>query len=524
MGSHPHATVGNHWGLPRPFGRTGLAVRQMETFGVAPLARYLLCSLALRRGDGWLHVPDLLDLFEKSSGGSPLLRVSLVRRYPRIVLGRHVETEERGGSGFIYRKKKNKPCPKSLIMATNKVNANMAKSDSRSSLNFLSDDSDIFDNAKENVILAADSPLRNPPTTSRRTLIKILKAFRTTSTHALQVLAGVLPLHLRAKELFANFLIKVQKTQVKFDDTYLDPELYEPTFNPYDQHPCEWFTFPFQKNQPSGDGIEIFTDGSKIGDRVGSAIACFYFGKLVFVDSHRLDDHSTVFQAEAYAFFMALNYIDLTNPWSKVSIYSDSLSLLSALASPKRKSWTLKQIADRIKAVNSHQRLSLHWVKAHIGVQGNKEADKQAKLGTEKDSIDTHVPRSHGTLKADIRRCILAEWQNEWARSSKGPQTRKYFPKVSTKMKSFHPFLIQFLSGHGRFPFYFNKFGITNDPLCDCGKVGTPDHYIYECIHTHLLRQKFINVHDKEHLLKDPRNIHIIHQIIAWINDHISRL
>ncbi|KAF8789732.1 Gag-Pol polyprotein like [Argiope bruennichi] len=46
----------------------------METFGVAPLARYLLCSLALRRGDGWLHVPDLLDLFEKSSGGSPSLR------------------------------------------------------------------------------------------------------------------------------------------------------------------------------------------------------------------------------------------------------------------------------------------------------------------------------------------------------------------------------------------------------------------------------------------------------------------
>ncbi|XP_055924731.1 uncharacterized protein LOC129956808 [Argiope bruennichi] len=42
----------------------------------------------------------------------------------------------------------------------------MAKSDSRSSLNFLSDDSDIYDNAKENAILAADSPLRNPPTTS----------------------------------------------------------------------------------------------------------------------------------------------------------------------------------------------------------------------------------------------------------------------------------------------------------------------------------------------------------------------
>ncbi|XP_055952947.1 uncharacterized protein LOC129988699 [Argiope bruennichi] len=323
--------------------------------------------------------------------------------------------------------------------------------------------------------------------------------------------------HLKFKQL-------VQKTQVKFDDTYLDPELYEPTLNPYDQHPSEWFTFPFQKNPPSGDGIEIFTDGSKIGDRAGSAIACFYFGKLIYVDSHRLDDHSTVFQAEAYAFFMALDYIDQINSWSKVSIYSDSLSLLTALASPKRKSWMLKQIADKIKAVNSNRRLSLHWVKAHIGVEGNEVADKQAKYGTEKDSIDSHVPRSHGTLRADIWRCILAEWQNEWASSSKGPQTHKYFPNVSTKMKSFHPFLIQFLSGHGRFPYYFNKFGITNDPLCDCGKVGTPDHYIYECIHTHLLRQKIKNAQDKDHLLKDPHNLHVIHQIIAWINDHIPRL
>ncbi|KAF8779591.1 Retrovirus-related Pol polyprotein type-1 like protein, partial [Argiope bruennichi] len=179
------------------------------------------------------------------------------------------------------------------------------------------------------------------------------------------------------------------------------------------------------------------------------------------------------------------------------------------LASPKRKSGMLKQLADKIKSVNSHRRLSFHWVKAHIGVEGNEVADKQAKYGTDKNSIDSHVPRSHGTLKADIRRCILAEWQNEWAYSSKGPQTHKYFPNVSTKRKSFHPFLILFLSGHGRFPYYFNKFGITNDPLCDCGKVGTPDHYIYECIHTQSLRQKIKNAQDKDHLIKDPHNLHI---------------
>ncbi|XP_055947096.1 uncharacterized protein LOC129980741 [Argiope bruennichi] len=358
----------------------------------------------------------------------------------------------------------------------------------------------------------------------RRPLLKILKAYRTTSTLVLQVLAGILPLHLRAKELFANFLMKVQKVQVKFNDTILDPDLYEPTLNPFDQHPCEWFTFPFRKTPPSGDGIEIFTGGSKIGDRVGSAIACYYFGKLIYVDSHRLDDHATVFQAEAYAFFMALEYIDKTNSWSKASIFSDSLSLLTALASPNRKSWMLKELADKIKTVNSHRRLSFHWVKAHIDVVGNEEADKQAKHGTEKNTIDSHVPRSHNTMKADIRQNILAEWQNEWASSTKGPQTHKYLPNVSTKRKSYHPFIIQFLSGHGRFPHYFNKFGITNNSLCDCGEVGTPDHYVFECTHTQSLRIKLKNAEERDQLIHDPSNLHIIHQIIAWVNDYNPRL
>ncbi|KAF8795480.1 hypothetical protein HNY73_003324 [Argiope bruennichi] len=53
-----------------------------------------------------------------------------------------------------------------------------------------------------------------------------------------------------------------------------NPDLYEPTLNPYEQHPSEWATYPFGKTPPSGNDIEIYTDGSKIDNKVGSAIAC----------------------------------------------------------------------------------------------------------------------------------------------------------------------------------------------------------------------------------------------------------
>ncbi|KAF8767502.1 Retrovirus-related Pol polyprotein type-1 like protein [Argiope bruennichi] len=293
-------------------------------------------------------------------------------------------------------------------------------------------------------------------------MVSLFSPLYESGTHALQVLAGILPLHLRAKELFANFLVKTQKIQVKFNDSIIDPDLYEPTLNPYEQHPSEWATYPFGKTPPSGDDIEIYTDGSKIDNKVGSAIACYYFNKLVHIDSHRLEDHATVFQAEAYALYMALDFIVNTNSWR------------------------------------------------------NEEADKQAKLATRKDTVDSRVPRSHNTLKSDIRRNIIEEWQNEWASTTKGPQTHQYLPKVSTKIKTFHPSIIQFLSGHGMFPSYFKKFGITDNPLCDCGDVGTADHYVFECVLTQSLRQKLNLIPSKDHLIQDPKNLHVIQQIITW--------
>ncbi|KAF8782029.1 Retrovirus-related Pol polyprotein type-1 like protein [Argiope bruennichi] len=197
---------------------------------------------------------------------------------------------------------------------------------------------------------------------------------------------------------------------------------------------------------------------------------------------------------------------------------TDSLSLLTALASLKRKTWILKQLIDKIKIVNTNHRPSFFWVKAHIGVTGNEEVDKQAKLATRKNTVDSPVPRSHNTLKADIHQNIIEEWQNEWASTTKGPQTHQYFPKVSTKIETFHPLIIQFLSGHGRFPSYFQKFGITDNPLCDCGDVGTPDHYIFECAYTQSLRQKLNYTPTKDLLIQDPKNLHVIQQITTWGN------
>ncbi|GBL72959.1 hypothetical protein AVEN_128141-1 [Araneus ventricosus] len=43
------------------------------------------------------------------------------------------------------------------------------------------------------------------------------------------------------------------------------------------------------------------------------------------------------------------------------------------------------------------------------------------------------------------------------------------------------PFLIYFLSGHGTFPSYLQRFKFLDSSHCTCGMLGDADHYIYSC-------------------------------------------
>ncbi|GBM30323.1 hypothetical protein AVEN_174134-1 [Araneus ventricosus] len=74
--------------------------------------------------------------------------------------------------------------------------------------------------------------------------------------------------------------------------------------------------------------------------------------------------------------------------------------------------------------------VGLAWAKAHVGIQGNELANHFAKLAS--------------------------------------------------------------VEGHGPFPCYLSRFKILSSPLCDCGSLGDPDHYLFDCLMT------------RDHHLKKP--------------------
>ncbi|GBM47147.1 hypothetical protein AVEN_139227-1 [Araneus ventricosus] len=122
-----------------------------------------------------------------------------------------------------------------------------------------------------------------------------------------------------------------------------------PGFTPGAEHqnqgypvlPC-YFTYPASDPEPLwnvnsspwafGDpdnqtGLKVFTDGSKLNNRVGFRIACFdEFDEHLWSVSERLNDEATVFIAETMAVFQTIGKCQ--DYYCQINIYTDSRSVL----------------------------------------------------------------------------------------------------------------------------------------------------------------------------------------------------
>lgn len=60
------------------------------------------------------------------------------------------------------------------------------------------------------------------------------------------------------------------------------------------------------------------------------------------------------------------------------------------------------------------------WIPAHIGIKGNKLADKCAKEATKGNNIDITVPFSKTEVKTIIKCKLKERWQKQWEEERKG--------------------------------------------------------------------------------------------------------
>ncbi|GBL90857.1 hypothetical protein AVEN_27972-1 [Araneus ventricosus] len=196
---------------------------------------------------------------------------------------------------------------------------------------------------------------------------------------------------------------------------------------------------------------------------------------------HKLEPKNTVFQAELAALGVAADWAVENN--TKINIFTDRKSSIDALKSHGTKSNFVNSIKNKFRL--AERLVGFTWVKSHAGIPGNELTDQFAKLATTNVEL-MNLPLPYSYLKLQLKRILLESWNDCYTQyqSISGTRIRAYVSRLYEKMLIFNKYILYFLTGHGPFPCYLSRFKILSSPYCECGPLGDPDHYVFECRYT----------------------------------------
>ncbi|XP_035209699.1 uncharacterized protein LOC118184161 [Stegodyphus dumicola] len=310
-------------------------------------------------------------------------------------------------------------------------------------------------------------------------LINITRAFRTTSTNALQVLAGVRPLSIEAEiDAIATTVLQLKKP-AEFNGIVFQPDKYETKPRKFHTHPA--ITLDNLKcnltQTPPNTTLIAYTDGSKIDNKVGCGMTIRTGTDTTTEWQGYLRPDNNVFQAELAAIKHSISYLQART--NVIHIITDSQSSIYAIKSPT----TTSPIAHEIQNIisSSNKTFILTWTRGHSNCEGNERADilaKQAAIEQRSDLI--RVPWPQSAIKLKLKQLANEAWQMEWTNGHTGRRTHSLLPKVNEERIISNCFLTQFISGHGSFPTYLCERNLSSN-VCVCAEMGDPDHYILQC-------------------------------------------
>ena len=235
--------------------------------------------------------------------------------------------------------------------------------------------------------------------------------------------------------------------------------------------------------------VNVYADGSKIDQNVGSGFVAMRDKLVVRRECCRLPDKSTVFQAEINAIQMATEFIS-QEVAQTVKIFIDSQAAIRALEARLITSKLVYDTVSKLNRVGRDKRITLAWTKAHVGTLGNELADSAAKEGATGGTC-TIITTPKIEVKNRITETFYRMWGEEWheykgGRMAKefyrGPDSNKakYVYKLSRMELSRY---LRIIAGHNGLFYFCSKVDQEISPFCRfCNeKQETFLHYINDC-------------------------------------------
>ena len=171
-----------------------------------------------------------------------------------------------------------------------------------------------------------------------------------------------------------------------------------------------------------------------------------------------------------------------------VKIFSDSQAAIMALDTSEMTSLLVKQTKITLNNLATRtQRLTLVWIKAHVGHEGNEEADKMAKQGT----LNKEKYKQIGTPQAEIKSRISKFIRDkEWQAYTEGKHTKEFYTQNDkNKAKSLLTLsrfelsrFIGLITGHGNLAYFYSKLEQGSNPICRfCRERNETFIHLMEC-------------------------------------------
>ncbi|XP_037508785.1 uncharacterized protein LOC119385414 [Rhipicephalus sanguineus] len=230
--------------------------------------------------------------------------------------------------------------------------------------------------------------------------------------------------------------------------------------------------------------VQVYTDGSFTSKAAGAAYVIFAPpDRVLAVGRYRLLRATSAYSAEVVAFREALRHLIAARYFESVALYTDCLSLLQALASPRNVEPHVLEIRALVRKLSRTVHVYLYHVPGHAGVFGNEVADFIAERAAHR-GIEASLPLPFRAVRSQLRREFLVLWTARWRAEHSRTELFRWITDLRTLPSYFPPppSLVTLLTGHGRFPHYFVRFHLMRAPRCPCGSYSVDmSHILHTC-------------------------------------------